>query len=237
LAQAEQRIHMGRDLIIGNPPITVDLRRSAGARRLSLRVSRLDGKVTLTMPPRALEREAVAFLTERESWLRGHLADVTPPVSVIAAREVLFRGSSLSIVTGAGRRARIHDGVLELPAGAGARAVKALLEGHARDALAAASDHYAAQIGRSYGRLTLRDTRSRWGSCSSAGALMYSWRLIMAPPEVLNYVAAHEVAHLDQMNHSPAFWAVVAGLMPDYASRREWLRENGERLHQLRFDD
>ncbi len=228
---------MGRDLIIGNPPITVDLRRSAGARRLSLRVSRLDGKVTLTMPPRALEREAVAFLTERESWLRGHLADVTPPVSVIAAGEVLFRGANLPIVTAGGRRARIRDGQLELPDGAGARAVMAVLKAQARDALAAASDRYAAQIGRSYARLTLRDTRSRWGSCSSAGALMYSWRLIMAPPEVLDYVAAHEVAHLDQMNHSPAFWAVVADLMPDYAARREWLRENGELLHRLRFDD
>ena len=228
---------MGRDLIIGNPPITVDLRRSARARRLSLRVSRLDGKVTLTMPPRAPEREALAFLREREDWLRDHLSDVTPAVPVREGGEVLYRGQPLRIVTGEGRRIRVSDDCLLLPAGAGPASVKAFLRTRARDALVAASDRYAAMIGRRYSRLTLRDTRSRWGSCSSTGALMYSWRLIMAPPDVLDYVAAHEVAHLAQMNHSPDFWAVVAGLMPDYAGRRQWLRDHGDRLHRLRFDD
>ena len=128
------------------------------------------------------------------------------------------------------------DGLL-LPRGAGPASVKAFLRTRARDALVAASDRYAGLIGRQYSRLTLRDTRSRWGSCSSTGALMYSWRLIMAPPEVLDYVAAHEVAHLAQMNHGPAFWALVEELMPDYAPRRAWLRDHGDRLHALRFDD
>ncbi|MFZ3583540.1 M48 family metallopeptidase [Loktanella sp. DJP18] len=228
---------MGRDLIIGNPPITVDLRRSARARRLSLRVSRLDGKVTLTMPPRAPEREALAFLMEREDWLRGHLSDVTPTVGVFEAQEVLYQGQLLRIETAPGRRIAVQNDRLLLPAAAGPASVKAFLRTRARDALVAASDRHAARIGCRYSRLTLRDTRSRWGSCSSAGALMYSWRLIMAPPEVLDYVAAHEVAHLAEMNHSAAFWAVVANLMPDYAARRLWLREEGDRLHRLRFDD
>ena len=228
---------MGRELSIGNPPIAVDLRRSARARRLSLRVSRLDGKVTLTMPPRAPEREALAFLKEREGWLRGHLSDVTPAVPVGHGQEILYRGQPLRIVTGPGRRIVVEDDRLLVPAAAGPASVKAFLRTRARDALVAASDRYAAQVGRRYSRLTLRDTRSRWGSCSSAGALMYSWRLIMAPPEVLDYVAAHEVAHLVEMNHSAAFWAVVAGLMPDYAARRLWLREQGDTLHRLRFDD
>ena len=228
---------MGRDLIIGNPPITVDLRRSARARRLSLRVSRLDGKVTLTMPPRAPEREALAFLKEREDWLRGHLSGVTPGLTVDQAGEVLFQGRWLKVRTGQGRRIAVQDDGLLLPAGAGPNSVKAFLKTRARDALAAASDRHAARVGRRYSRLTLRDTRSRWGSCSSSGALMYSWRLIMAPPEVLDYVAAHEVAHLVEMDHSAAFWNVVAGLMPDYAARRLWLREHGDQLHRLRFDD
>ena len=228
---------MGRDLIIGNPPITVDLRRSARARRLSLRVSRLDGKVTLTMPPRAPEREALAFLKEREDWLRGHLSDVTPQVPVTAAGEVLFRGQTLRILPDAGRRIRIAEDGLRVPTGAGPASVKAFLKTRARDALVEASDRHAARIGRGYSRLTLRDTRSRWGSCSSQGALMYSWRLIMAPPAVLDYVAAHEVAHLEQMNHGPAFWALVARLVPDYATHRLWLRERGDQLHRFRFDD
>ena len=105
------------------------------------------------------------------------------------------------------------------------------------DRLAAASDHYAALLGRRHTRLTLRDTRSRWGSCSAKGALGYSWRLILAPPDVLNYVAAHEVAHLAQMNHSPAFWAEVARLMPDYETPRAWLRREGGALHRYRFGD
>ena len=115
--------------------------------------------------------------------------------------------------------------------------VKALLKARARDMLATVSDDYAAALGRPYTRLTLRDTRSRWGSCTSDGGLMYSWRLIMAPPEVLHYVAAHEVAHLQEMNHSAAFWAVVEQLYGDYAAPRRWLRKEGDRLHRVTFGD
>ena len=115
--------------------------------------------------------------------------------------------------------------------------VATFLKALARDRLSQASDRYAAQIGRKYKSLTLRDTRSRWGSCTADGSLMYSWRLIMAPPAVLDYVAAHEVSHLAEMNHSDRFWAVVEGLMPDYAPRRKWLKEHGGRLHAYRFED
>jgi predicted metal-dependent hydrolase len=84
-------------------------------------------------------------------------------------------------------------------------------------------------------QISLRDTRSRWGSCSAEGRLMYSWRLIMAPPSVLDYVAAHEVAHLVQMNHSEAFWAVVQGLYPGWQRQRDWLRHQGGALHVWDF--
>ncbi|WP_155326406.1 M48 family metallopeptidase, partial [Alkalilacustris brevis] len=95
---------------------------------------------------------------------------------------------------------------------------------------------FAHRLGRQYGRISLRDVRSRWGSCSSAGNLMFSWRLVMAPPEVLAYVAAHEVAHLAEMNHSPAFWAQVTRLMPGWRDQRAWLRENGGELQSYRFE-
>lgn len=228
---------MGRLVTLGNPPIDVDLRRSARARRLSLRVSRLDGRVSLTVPPQASEREAMKFLSEREDWLRGHLSQVSDPVDVAIGGTVLFRGAELALVSGDVRRPRLEDDHLVLPAGRDdvAPIVKAFLRHHARDVLADRSDHYAAAVGRKYTRLSLRDTRSRWGSCSSSGVLMYSWRLIMAPPEVLDYVAAHEVAHLVEMNHSAAFWAVVADLMPDYKPHRAWLRQNGDQLHRVQF--
>ena len=95
--------------------------------------------------------------------------------------------------------------------------------------LRAACDRHAAALGRSYQAIVLRDTRSRWGSCTSDGRLMFSWRLAMAPLAVLDYVAAHEVAHLRHMDHSPRFWAAVAGLVPDYAQHRDWLRRHDGR--------
>ena len=229
---------MGRHTLEGNPPIDVTLRQSARARRLSLRVSRLDGRVTLTLPKRTPTREAVAFLQSKESWLRKHLQDVRPMAPIALGQTVPFRGVRVPIITGANKRATIQTDAIAVTAGkpAGPQ-VRALFRTHAREALAAASDRYAAQLGRDYTRLTLRDTRSRWGSCTSDGALMYSWRLIMAPPAVLDYVAAHEVAHLVEMNHQPAFWRVVAGLCPDYATHRQWLRDHGGTLHRFTFDD
>ncbi len=229
---------MGRHTLEGNPPIEVSLRKSARARRLSLRVSRLDGRVTLTVPQSAAEREGIAFLRSKESWLRQHLSQLTPVRPVTVGAELMLRGQMLPIVMGLSKRVRITPTAIEVPdAQTAAPRIKAQLRQMARDALATASDQYAQQLGRPYTRLSIRDTRSRWGSCSSAGVLMYSWRLIMAPPEVLEYVAAHEVAHLAEMNHSPAFWNVVASLYPDYAEPRQWLRDHGDTLHRVQFDN
>jgi predicted metal-dependent hydrolase len=203
-----------------------------------LRISRLDGRVTLTMPPHAPAREGVAFLEAREDWLRGHLGQIAPVIPVQIGGTVMYQGQVIPIAQDLHAPARLSDDRIVLRAAdrPGPR-VRALLKADARDKLASASDEFAATLGRAYSRLKLRDTRSRWGSCSSQGALMYSWRLIMAPPEVLRYVAAHEVAHLVEMNHSPAFWAVVARLMPDYPAYRNWLRDNGDQLYRVDFGD
>ena len=228
---------MGRELTLGNPPITVALRKSARAKRLSLRVSQLDGKVSLTLPTRASEKEAMQFLYARESWLRGHLSDVAPPQLVIEGQHIPFQGQTLLLRRGDVRRVSLGDDALILPRGTApvGPKVQAFLKHHARDVLADRSDCYADALGVRYARISLRDTRSRWGSCSSHGVLMYSWRLIMAPPNVLDYVAAHEVAHLKEMNHSQAFWDVVGSLMPDFETHRAWLRVHGASLHRLQF--
>jgi predicted metal-dependent hydrolase len=145
-------------------------------------------------------------------------------------------GIERRIVAAKGKRVLIREDEIEVPGDRPGRVLQRFLRELARDRLAAASDHYAAALGRPYARITLRDTRSRWGSCTSDGGLMYSWRLILAPPEVLRYVAAHEVAHLAEMNHSPAFWAQVERLYGDYQGPRSWLKSQGGRLHRFRFD-
>ena len=229
---------MGVLILDGNPPVEVLLRRSAQARRLSLRISRLDGRATLTLPTRVPEREGMAFVRERESWLRKHLSAIEPEMPVEIGATVLFEGADVPVIAGPVKRATLKSGALMVPddPGKAGKRVAAFMKLRARDALADASDRYAAALGRPYNRISLRDTRSRWGSCSSAGDLMYSWRLIMAPRSVLEYVAAHEVAHLQHMDHSDRFWGVVNDLFPNHKACRKWLRDNGGALHRVRFD-
>ena len=222
----------------GHAPIEITLRRSARARRFSLRVSRLDGRVTLSLPTRARESDALAFARAQEDWLRRALAAVPSEAQLHFGAAIPFEGRLLRLAPGQGRGPQAENDSLLVPGDEAllARRVAAFLKTRARDRLAAASDRYAGLLGRPYQSLSLRDTRSRWGSCTHDGRLMYSWRLIMAPPQVLEYVCAHEVAHLAEMNHSPAFWAVVARLMPGYAAPRRWLKTQGQELHAFRFD-
>lgn len=228
---------MTETFLHGNPPLNVTVRRSAQARRLSLRVSRLDGQIKVTLPKRVPLTEAKAFVADREPWLRAQLAEVPPSVTPGLGDVMQIGGQAVTLCAGTGRRAEIDDDRLHLPQRAPMTALVAYLKDQARVRLVGASDHYAGLLGLRYGRITLRDTRSRWGSCSGRGDLMYSWRLILAPSQVLNYVAAHEVAHLQEMNHSPAFWAIVARLDPDWRASRDWLRHNGTDLHRYRFTD
>lgn len=230
-------VDMGDILLLGEPPIEVVLKRSRRARRLSLRVSGIDGRVSLSLPPRASQGEAMAFLREKEAWIRSHLDKQPETVGVGFGVALPVEGDVYRVEGYAGRVVRPDGDALFVPHGADrvGRRVQAYLKTLARDRLAESSDRYARALGRSYTKLTLRDTRSRWGSCTSEGNLMYSWRLVMAPPEVLDYVAAHEVSHLAEMNHSAAFWGEVAGLMPDYEAPRQWLRAHGAGLHRFQF--
>ena len=222
----------------GLPEIEITLRRTARARRFSLRVSQATGAVTLSIPTRARESEALAFARAQEGWIRAALARMPAVVGVGIGAELPFEGRMLRLAPGAGRSVRVEGDSLIVPGDAdrAAARVSAFLRVQARNRLVAASDHYAAQIGRKVTQVTLRDTRSRWGSCTSDGSLMYSWRLIMAPPRVLDYVAAHEVAHLLEMNHSDRFWAVVDQLFPGWQAERAWLKRQGGTLQSIRFE-
>ena len=225
-------------LLTGSPAISITLKRSARAKRFSLRVHQATGLVSLSMPARAREAEAFAFARAQEGWIRAALARMPAVVGVGLGAEIPLEGRLVQITSGAGRSVRLEEGALVVPGDperAAAR-VAAYLKVRARDRLVQASDHYADQIGRRVAQVSLRDTRSRWGSCASDGALMYSWRLIMAPPRVLDYVAAHEVAHMVEMNHSPRFWAVVERLFPNWQPERAWLKREGGALQSIRFD-
>ncbi|PHO04726.1 zinc metalloprotease [Rhodobacteraceae bacterium 4F10] len=226
-------------IIPGNPPIEVILRHSTRARRISLRVSRLDGRVTLTLPKGVREAEALDFARQKQDWLRHQIARQPDQVQVGIGVELPFEGRPLLVTQGAGRKVDIAQGELRVPGSVDRTAARlqGWLKEMARDRLTAASDRYAARLGKTYSRITMRDTRSRWGSCSSAGALMYSWRLILAPATVLEYVAAHEVAHLKEMNHSSAFWDTVDDIHGPCTEQRKWLRDNSEYLHRYRFGD
>lgn len=227
------------DLILpGDPQIPLVLRRSARAKRISLRISQLDGRVTLTLPRFCPEREAFAFAREKETWIRKHLAARLEDIQVLPGARLPIGGRMHEVVGIKGRKVRFEDNRVLVP-GAADRVGKRLaghLKAIARARLAEASDHYSAKLGRPYAAITLRDTRSRWGSCTSQGRLMYSWRLILAPPDVLDYVVAHEVAHLQEMNHSRTFWQLVEKLYGDCAVQRQWLRRQGNDLHRYRFD-
>lgn len=227
---------MAKHQLPGTPPVPLTLRRSARARRISLRVSQLDGRVTLTLPKSVREADALAFARDKEDWIRKHLAARPDAELPQIGGHIPVEGRLLQIVPAQGRGVVVQGDQIAVPQDAATRRLQVWLRDLARDRLTAASDHYAGLLGRPYSRITLRDTRSRWGSCSSQGALMYSWRLILTPPEVLRYVAAHEVAHLAHMDHSPAFWAQVEQLYGPYDASRQWLRDHGSGLHRYRFD-
>ena len=226
---------MNRIKVAAEQEIWVDLRRSAQARRLSLRVSNLDGRVTLTVPRHVSEAVAVDFAQSKADWLHKHLANRAPLCLVKPGIKLPVEGKLRLVTIGQARTAKLFEETIEAPEARVAASIAVLLKSMARERLQAASERFATQVDRKINRVTLRDTRSRWGSCSEAGNLMYSWRLILAPSDVLTYVAAHEVAHLVEMNHSQAFWDVVADLCPNYAEPRKWLRQEGAGLHAFRF--
>ncbi len=218
----------------------VALRRLPNARRFTLRVRAASRDVVLTMPARASLKAAREF-AERHAARIGARLDRLPDL-------VYFEPSSFAPLRGVDHKivhcpdargvvwiAENDEGPLLCVAGELAhvpRRVVDFLKREARRDLEAATARHCAALGVTRRRITLRDTTSRWGSCSSAGALNFSWRLILAPPFVLDYLAAHETAHLVHMDHSPAFWRVTRRLFPDTDRAEAWLRAHGAGLHR-----
>ncbi len=224
-------------LKIGSPEMVVGLRRNKRAKRLTLRVSSVDGKPVLTLPPRVTLRAAQDFLMRQEKWLRERLSDAPTRVKVDIGVIIPFCGEKLVISQHSKTRTVLAPGHIVVSANKHAgKSVSAFLKSRARLAATEHAQKYAAILGHEFNRISIRDPRSRWGSCSTEGNLMFSWRLVLAPEKVLEYVVAHEIAHLAEMNHSAAFWQTVAGLMPEYNQFQKWLKLNGATLHRLDFN-
>lgn len=227
-------------IYLDEPEVAVQLRVSARARRFTLRLGQPGEGAVLTLPAGVPQSEARMFLLRQSDWLRRAL-DRQPEQVVVADGTALpVDGQPRLIqVTDGPRRAPVLEGdVLRLagraPAG---KRIAAWLKARARDRMVPRVQAHAATLGREVTAISLKDTRSRWGSCSSTRRISLSWRLAMAPLEVQDYLAAHEAAHLVEMNHSPAYWAVLARLMPGFQAPRQWLKHEGRTLHAYRFEN
>jgi hypothetical protein len=218
----------------------VAVKRRASARRMTLRVSQATGEVTLTLPERADFAAGRDFALRHGGWIAARIAKrpmSTPfePGELIPLRGVPHRIVHWSRVRGLTRAALDQDGapIITVSGEGGhvSRRVKDFLRRQALEDLEQAVRRHTAALGIPARKITIRDTTSRWGSCSSKGHLSFSWRLILAPPLVLDYLAAHEVAHLKEMNHSHRFWALTHRLCPKTEEAEAWLKRNGASLH------
>lgn len=219
-----------------SPPVEcpVRWRRSARARRVSLRIDPRAGAVVVTLPPRAGRRAGMALLTAHAAWVMERLGALTPHIPFAPGAAVPLGGIPHVIrhtpelrggVMLADGEIRVSGELEFLP-----RRVADFLRREARRRIGTLVAGHAAALRVKPKAIRLKDTRSRWGSCAPDATLAFSWRLVMAPDWVLDYVVAHEVAHLREMNHSPRFWAEVEKLTPHRNAAVEWLRTHGPAL-------
>ncbi len=219
----------------------VRLRRHRQARRYTLRIQTATREAVLTLPSRGSIKEATAFAGKHGAWIAARLGRLPEPVAFAHGAIVPFRGIPHRIVHRLGVRGTVwteQDGdgrhllCVSGEAPHIARRITDFCKRELRRDVERASRRYALELGVAIKRIGVRDQVSRWGSCSSNGVLSYSWRLIFAPPHVLDYIAAHEVAHLVEMNHSPRFWRLVEGICPDLRRAKAWLDVHGKDLHR-----
>jgi predicted metal-dependent hydrolase len=230
----------------GSQVFAVRLRRHRRARRYTLRIHPTDREAILTMPPRGTIAEARDFAQLHGGWIAARLGRLPKAAPFQAGTVLPLRGVSHRIVHRAGERGTVwtetRDSGERVLCVAGGhehidRRVHDFLKREARRELQKSAQDYAEMLGVRVKRLSIRDQSSRWGSCTSAGSLSFSWRLILAPPFVLDYLAAHEVAHLVEMNHSPRFWRVVAKVCPSVERAKKWLDTYGNDLHRYGIED
>jgi len=212
--------------------IAYSIRRSARARRVRVTVDAA-GEVIVTLPKKAAERRAAEAVRELRPWIdRRREALLRAAAEVARAPGTLpYLGMELRVVPEAGRE-RVHrrGDALLVPPGDAREAIERFYRRRARAEIAPRLDAAVARAGTSYRGLTIRGQRTRWASCSSTGGMSFNWRLLLAPEAVLDYVIEHEVCHLEVMDHSPRFWALLEARVPDWREHSTWLRRYGSTL-------
>ncbi|HWE47124.1 MAG TPA: SprT family zinc-dependent metalloprotease [Caulobacteraceae bacterium] len=221
--------------------VRVLLKVNRRARRVSVRVDASRNQVVAVARSERSLKDAVAFAADRSTWIKTRLAGRPKETPFAPGSIIPFRGKSVRLeqVTNASA-ARLVDDLFEpriVSGGEGAayaRRIERLLRSEASKALSERTEAHAMALGLKVPKVSIGDASSRWGSCTpDRGAIRYSWRLILAPPDVLDYVAAHEVAHLIHADHSRKFWAVVHRLVGDERRFRKWLHSEGMALHAV----
>jgi len=214
---------------------------STRAKRISLRVHPSDRQVTVIVPSQRALPKAQAFVAEKMDWINVQLEGLPEPQPFHPGAPLLFEGELYEVVMPSDRgRAKIDrdsrqiiiPATLDTLSGRGHR----LLKREARAALTASSEIYADKLGKTVAKISIRDSRTRWGSCISRqgeGYISYSWRLVCAPPFVLDYVCAHECAHMIHADHSAKFWQLTEDIFPEMKAAKAWLRKNGSHLHAV----
>ena len=218
------------------PPLRSDIpysiRRSARARRVRVTVDAA-GEVIVTLPKRAAERRAAEAVRELRPWIERRREGLLRAAAEVARPPgtLPYMGEELRVVPEPGRE-RVHrrGGALLVPEGDAREAIERFYRRRARAEIAPRLDAAVARAGTSYTGLTIRGQRTRWASCSSTGAMSFNWRLLLAPVAVLDYVIEHEVCHLEVMDHSPRFWALLESRVPGWREHAGWLRRYGATL-------
>lgn len=218
-------------------PVEIAVRVSERARRLLLKFNPIEDRFELVVPRGVRASDVRQFAEAQRGWIAARLGTAPPrvafqPGAIIPILDVPHR---IEHALGSGPPVRLEPGLLIVTGRPEhiSRRIRDFLRTLARSELSEAARHYATELGKPVKGISLNDPKSRWGSCSSRGTLCFSWRLIFAPPKVLRYVAAHEVAHLAVMNHSPRFWAEVTRLVGPHQAERAWLTRNATRLQRL----
>ena len=225
-----------RTIEVGGRELALSVRRHANARRIVLRIDLESGGLALTLPRRAAVAEGIALAQERAQWILDSLDRLPVRIPFVDGARIPVQGRDV-VIRHTSRRGESGLGESELVVGGQAqhvrRRVTDLLKREARRVIAPRAYAFAMCLGKTVTRIAVRDTRSRWGSCAPGGNLSFCWRLIMAPDWVIDYVVAHEVAHLRYLDHGPQFWATVDALGVRTRDGRAWLDANGERLQRI----